>query len=153
MAAVKQAVKIGVRNIIGVKREYAQKAFEHVKGTGIKFYPYVGRVIGIPEVLEGTIEEMIMDAKSFRKMGVDGINLLAYRYKGDPEELMKAVISNAEMDVIVAGSIDSFEKIRKVITLGATLYTIGGAIFEKRFIPGGSIADQVKAIIEFEKTF
>ena len=151
IAAVKQAVKMGVRNIIGVKREYAQKAFEYVKGTGIKFYPYVGRVIGIPEVLEGTIEEMIMDAKNFRKMGVDGINLLAYRYKGDPEELMRAVISNAEMDVIVAGSIDSFERIRKVITLGASLYTIGGAIFEKKFVPGGSIADQVKAIIGFER--
>ncbi len=151
IATVKQAVKMGVKNIIGVKKEYAEKAFQLIKGSGIKFYPYVGRVVGIPETLEGSIEEIVEDVRRFHKMGVDGINLIAYRYTGDPEELMRAVIKVAEMDVIVAGSINSFERIRRVITSGASLYTIGSAIFEKKFVPGKSIADQIKAILEFEK--
>ena len=151
IAAVKQAMKMGVKNIIGVKKEYAEKAFQLIKGSGVKFYPYVGKVIGIPETLEGSIDEMIEDAKRFYEMKVDGINLLAYRYTGDPEELMRAIIKATEMEVIVAGSINSFKRIRKVITSGASLYTIGSAIFEKKFVPGGSIADQIKAILEFEK--
>lgn len=150
LTAVKQAMKMGVQNIIGVKSEYAEKAFKIIGGSA-KFYPYVGRVIGIPEVLEGSAEEMIEEAKRFKKMGVDGINLLAYRYKGDAEKLMEEVIKSVNMDVIVAGSIDRFERIRKVIETGARFYTVGGAIFEKRFVPGGSIADQIKAILDFER--
>ena len=150
ITAVKQALKMNVRNIIGVKSEYAEKAFRII-GSAAKFYPYVGRVIGIPEVLEGSVEEMIEEARKFEKMGVSGINLLAYRYTGDPEELMRRVIKSVKIDVIVAGSIDRFERIKKVIESGASLYTVGGAIFEKKFVPDGSIADQIKAILEFEK--
>lgn len=149
LTAVKQALKMNVKNIIGVKREYAERAFKIVKNA--RFYPYVGRVIGIPEVLEGSIEEMINDAKTFEKMGVDGINLLAYRYVGDPERLMVDIIKSVSIDVIVAGSINSFERIKKVVEAGASMYTIGGAIFERRFVPGGSISDQIKAVLEFEK--
>ncbi|MEM1990351.1 MAG: hypothetical protein QW782_06935 [Candidatus Bathyarchaeia archaeon] len=150
LTAVKQAMKMGVKNIIGVKSEYAEKAFNIIGGSA-KFYPYVGRVIGIPEILEGEVEEMIEEAERFEKMGVDGINLLAYRYKGDPEKLMERIIKSVNIDVIIAGSIDGFERIRKVIEAGASLYTIGGAIFERKFVQGGSIADQIKAILEFEK--
>jgi hypothetical protein len=151
LAAVRQAMKIGVKNVIGVKREYAEKAF-NILGRKVKFYPYVGRVIGIPEVLEGSIEEMVNDARMFEKMGVDGINLLAYRYVGDPDKLMREVIKSVNIDVIVAGSINSFDRIRKVVVAGARLYTIGSAIFERNFVPSGGISDQIKAILEFEKT-
>jgi len=149
LAAIRQAMKIGVKNVIGVKREYAEKAFKMIHDA--KFYPYVGRVIGIPEVLEGGVEEMVNDAKRFEEMGVDGINLLAYRYTGDPEKLMKEVIESVDIPVIVAGSINSFDRIERVVSAGASLYTIGSAIFERKFVPGGSISDQIKAILEFEK--
>ncbi|MEM3921295.1 MAG: hypothetical protein QXG25_00185 [Nitrososphaerota archaeon] len=149
LTAVKQALKMGVKNIIGVKSEYAEKAFTIARGT--RFYPYVGRVKGIPEILEGSIEEIIEDAKKFEKMGVDGINLLAYRYTGDPEKLMKEVIKSVNIEVIVAGSIDRFERIKRVIEAGARFYTIGGAIFEKKFVPAGSIRDQIEAVLNFEK--
>jgi putative N-acetylmannosamine-6-phosphate epimerase len=109
-------------------------------------------VVGIPEVLEGSIEEMVNDARMFEKMGVDGINLLAYRYVGDPDKLMREVIKSVNIDVIVAGSINSFDRIRKVVVAGARLYTIGSAIFERNFVPSGGISDQIKAILEFEKT-
>ncbi|MEM2026187.1 MAG: hypothetical protein QXT06_04965 [Candidatus Bathyarchaeia archaeon] len=150
LTAVKQAMKMGVQNIIGVKSEYAEKAFKLISG-GVKFYPYVGRVIGIPEILEGRVEEMIEEARKFESMGVDGINLLAYRYRGDPEKLMEKVIKSVNIPVIVAGSIDRFERIKKVIETGARFYTVGGAIFERKFVPEGSISDQIKAILEFEK--
>ena len=151
MAAVKQAVKMGVKNVIGVKREYAERAYRILSGIrGVRFYPYVGRVIGIPEVLEGGIGEIVEDAKRFEAMGVDGINLLAYRYVGDPEELMREVINSVGIDVIVAGSINSFDRIEAVLRAGAGLYTIGTAIFERKFVPGGNLADQVRAVLEFE---
>lgn len=149
LTAVKQALKMGVRNIIGVKSEYAEKAFTIIRGAS--FYPYVGKVKGIPEILEGRIEEIIEDAKKMEKMGVDGINLLAYRYTGDAEKLMSDVIKSVNVDVVVAGSIDRFERIKKVIEVGASFYTIGGAIFEKKFVPGGSVRDQIEAVLDFEK--
>ena len=53
---------------------------EIIAGTGVRFYPYVGEVIDHPCLLRGTIEEVAQAARDAEEPGVDGINLLAYRY-------------------------------------------------------------------------
>src|SRR6188472_3788643 len=53
---------------------------EIIAGTGIKFFPYVGRVVGHPCLLRGSIQEIADDARRAQALGLDGVNLLAYRY-------------------------------------------------------------------------
>lgn len=151
LAAARKAVEMGVMNIIGVRGEYAKPVSDMLKGTGVKFFPYVGRVTGIPEVLTGSIVEIVQEARKMEVLGADGINLLAYRYKGDVDRLMTAVVNAVKIKVLVAGSIDSFERIVKVVGKGASLYTIGSAIFDRKFVPGGSIRDQIAAILRHEE--
>src|SRR5947209_18949371 len=65
---------------------------EIIEGLGMRFFPYVGRVVGHPCLLRGTIEEVAQDARRAEALGVDGINLLAYRYDGDVDALVEAVL-------------------------------------------------------------
>jgi len=53
---------------------------EILAGTGIRFFPYVSQIVGHPCLLRGSIEEIVADTERAAALGVDGINLLAYRY-------------------------------------------------------------------------
>src|SRR3954447_8335693 len=85
---------------------------EILAGTGVKLWPYVGRIVGHPCLLRGSVEEIAADTRRAAELGVDGINLLAYRYDGDVEALVRAVVGATELPVICAGSVDSVERIR-----------------------------------------
>ena len=78
-----------------------------IAGTGIKFFPYVGQIVDHPCLLRGTIAEIAEDARRAEALGVDGINLLAYRYDGDVDALVEAVVGATSLPVIAAGSVDS----------------------------------------------
>jgi 4-hydroxythreonine-4-phosphate dehydrogenase len=78
---------------------------------------------------------------------VDGIDLLAYRYTGDAEELLDAVVRAVEIPVISAGSVGTLERIRRVLAAGAAGFTIGTAIFDCRIVPGGTLEDQIRAVL------
>jgi len=45
----------------------------------MKYFPYVGRIVGHPCLLRGSIDEICEDARRVEQQGADGINLLAYR--------------------------------------------------------------------------
>ena len=62
-----------------------------IEGTGIRFFPYVGEIVGHPCLLRGGIDAIAEDARRAEAAGVDGINLLAYRYDGDVPALVRAV--------------------------------------------------------------
>src|SRR3954452_16831208 len=47
---------------------------EILAGTGVKFWPYVGQIVGHPCLLRGAIDEIVADAKRAAELGVDGIN-------------------------------------------------------------------------------
>ena len=85
---------------------------EILAGTGVKFWPYVGQIVGHPCLLRGSIDEIVADTERAAELGVDGINLLAYRYDGDVEALTRAVVGATDLPVICAGSVDSAERIR-----------------------------------------
>ena len=50
---------------------------EILAGTGVKFWPYVGQIVGHPCLLRGTLDEIVADTERAAALGVDGINLLA----------------------------------------------------------------------------
>jgi phosphoribosylformimino-5-aminoimidazole carboxamide ribonucleotide (ProFAR) isomerase len=98
--------------------------------------------------LRGTIDEIVTDGKRKEALGIDGINLLAYRYDGDVEGLITSLLKSVKVPVIVAGSIDSYERVDRMKKLRVDGFTIGGAILDKKFVPSGSLSDQIKAVLK-----
>ena len=121
---------------------------EILAGTGVKFFPYVGRIVGHPCLLRGSIEEIVGDAERAAALGVDGINLLAYRYDGDVEALVRAVVGATEFPVICAGSVDSVERIRALDDCGAWAFTIGTAALDGVLVEGADLRGQLEAALE-----
>ena len=80
--------------------------------------------------------------------GVGGLDLLAYRYDGDVERLVRSVVASVEVPVIAAGSVDSEEKIRTLADAGVWGFTVGSAIFEGKFAHhGASTREQVETVL------
>ena len=121
---------------------------EILEGTGVKFMPYVGRIVGHPCLLRGSIEEIVADTERAAALGVDGINLLAYRYDGDVEALTRAVVGATDLPVICAGSVDSVERIRALEACGAWAFTIGTAALDGALVEGAPLSGQLQAALE-----
>ncbi len=122
---------------------------ELCKIHNIKYMPFVGKVDKRPSVLEGSVEDMINEAESYIKKGAFGVDLLAYRYKGDAQKLIEEFMSRVKIPVCIAGSINSYERIECVKNAGAWSLTIGGAFFENKF--EGDFNQQVDKIFDWIK--
>jgi len=146
---VEKAIRVGADYLIGGMPKFARKTLEYLKEkkADLNFFPYIGKVIGHPCVLEGSIDEIVNNGVEFEKIGVHGINLLLYRYTGDVNLLLDRAIENLKIPLVVAGSIDNFEKIDQMKRKNVWVFTIGGAILEKKFAPKKSIKEQVTAVL------
>jgi phosphoribosylformimino-5-aminoimidazole carboxamide ribonucleotide (ProFAR) isomerase len=109
----------------------------------VRFFPYVGRIVGHPCLLRGSVEEIVADTERAAALGVDGINLLAYRYDGDVDALVEAVVSATDLPVICAGSVDSAERIRALAGHGVWAFTIGTAALDGVLVPGAPLGEQL----------
>ena len=116
----------------------------------IKYFPFCGEIYDRPSVLDGTIDEIVADAKKIEKAGANGFDLLAYRYKYSDKvnELVLAVKNAVDIPIVSAGSINSFDRLQQTIDQGVWGFTIGGAFFEKKFEPDGSYRDNVMAVLK-----
>jgi hypothetical protein len=123
--------------------------FEFLKGKPIKYAPFCGKVSGHPSVLEGSIEEIIAEGRKLQALGIDAVDLLAYRHVDDPEALATAFIKAITVPVILAGTVDSFDRIERVKAMGAWGFTIGSAFFSGKFVKGGSFPAQVAAVAQY----
>ena len=124
-----------------------------IAGSPVRYFPFPGRVIGHPSLLRGTVPEI---AESARRLGatpgVHGLDLLAYRYDGDVEALVAAVVAAAGVPVIAAGSISTEAQIRRLAALGVWGFTVGTAIFERRFAAQDtSFRAQVDALLKISR--
>jgi hypothetical protein len=120
---------------------------EILAGTGVRFFPYVGQIIGHPCLLRGSLEEIVADTQRAASLGVDGINLLAYRYDGDVEALVRAVVEAGDLPVICAGSVDSVERIQALDGAGAWAFTIGTAALDGVLVDGAPLTGQLEAAL------
>ena len=118
---------------------------EYLKDKPVKYYPFPGHVHSHPSILDGTVEEIVQHTRDMEAKGVDGMDLLTYRYTGDAPALLKEVVAATHLPIVSAGSIDSCDRIDEVRDTGAWGYTIGTAFFEKKFIPDGSFQDNMMA--------
>lgn len=147
MAGAKLAVECQFDYLIGTL--FYQSVYEYLKQQKKKYFPFCGRVTGHPSIIEGTIQDAIDDGKKMEKLGVEGFNLLAYRFTGDPEQLMQEFIQSVSAPVIIAGSINSFARLDRMKELNPWAFTIGSAFFDKQFVPGGSFREQIVSAIEY----
>jgi len=146
LRSAKMGIELGVDNLIG--GTYVRQTLPLLQDTNIKYFPYIGKVIGHPCLLRGTIEEITRDARTVEDLGANGIDLLAYRYDGNPEHLIRTVQEAVRIPLIIAGSINSLERVRKMTELDVWAFTIGSAIFDKKFIPSGTLSDQITVVLK-----
>lgn len=119
---------------------------DYLKDKPIGYYPFPGRILGHPSILDGTIDEIVAHARELESYGVQGLDLLTYRYTGNARSLLSQVVQSTHIPVISAGSIASFERIAEVWDSGAWGFTIGSAFFEKKFVPEGSFEENILAV-------
>lgn len=142
LRSIAAAVDIGVDWVLG--GTHADEGLQAIGNAPVKYCPFPGRVIGHPSLLRGTIDEIAHSAHDLTaRDGVYGLDLLAYRYDGDVEAMIAAVLERASGPVIAAGSVDSVERINTLGRLGVWGFTIGGAIFEGRLPAGPSVREQL----------
>ena len=146
VASARAAVALGVDVLMGGTRPEA--VLPELRGSGIRYYPFPGRIVGHPSVLEGTAEEITASARRIAAMeGVHGLDLLAYRFAGDVPALIADVCAAVGKPVVVAGSIDRRERIAAVVNGRAAGFTVGTAALDGAFpadTPG--LSAQLKAI-------
>lgn len=123
---------------------YFKSIAEYCKSKGIRYMPFVGEIEGRPSVLKGKIEEIVREAGEIIGNDLFGIDLLGYRYEGDPVELNRNVVLQTKGNVCLAGSIDSYERIEEVKRINPWGFTIGSAFFEKKF--GDTIPEQIARV-------
>ncbi len=146
LASARAAAEIRPDYVIG--GTLIEPVQEILAGTGIKFFPYVGQIVGHPCLLRGSIPEIAEDARRAEALGVDGINLLAYRYDRDVNALVEAVVGATALPVIAAGSVDSAGRIRALAQRGVWAFTIGTAALDGVLLPGEPLDAQLRYALE-----
>jgi hypothetical protein len=148
-ASARVAAELGVDVLMGGTRPPV--VLPILAGTGIRYYPFSGEIVGHPSVLTGTADTIVESACRLASLdGVHGLDLLAYRFQGDVPDLIDRVCrAVAPKPVVVAGSIDRLERIAAVIAAGAAGFTIGTAALDGAF-PARStrLVDQLTFIAE-----
>ncbi len=146
-ASARMAVDLGVDVLMGGARP--DEVTPIIGGTTIRYYPYPGEVVGHPCVLAGTVETTVESARRLLATpGVHGLDLLAYRFAGDAEALMRAVCQAAAgRPVVVAGSLDRAERLAAVVAAGASAFTVGTAALENVFPCAPRLTDQLAYIL------
>ena len=120
---------------------------EFCKCNNLKYMPFVGKITGRPSVLEGTVEDMIKEANAYIAKGVYGIDLLGYRYTGNPFILNREFVAGVKAPVCIAGSINSYERLQEIKEIAPWSFTIGGAFFENKF--AGTFEEQINEVCRF----
>jgi hypothetical protein len=135
------AVEAGVDILMGTV--YFDSILGFLKDKPIHYYPFPGHIFSHPSIMDGDIDEIVTHARFLQSKGVQGMDLLSYRYVGDAYCLLREVVKATNVPIVSAGSIDSYKRLAEVWKAGAWGFTIGSALFDKKFAPGGSFLDNI----------
>ena len=147
LRAIEAGLELGVDLLLGGTQVDAALAL--IGGADVRYCPFPGTIVGHPSVLAGTHEEIVAHAVELAALdSVWGLDLLAYRFAGDADALMRDTIAAVTKPVIVAGSVADTDRIARIAAAGAWGFTVGSAAFDARFVPGAGLLDQLHAVIE-----
>jgi hypothetical protein len=144
LAGAKLAVEAGFDILMGTV--FYDSIHQYLKDKPIRYFPFPGHVYSHPSILDGSIEDIVKHTRFLESQGVQGMDLLTYRYTGDAPQLLREVVKATSVPIVSAGSIASYQRIAEVWDAGAWGFTIGTACFEKKFVPDGTFADNVQAV-------
>lgn len=144
--AANLAVECGIEYLTGTI--CFDSIIDLVKHEDIKYFPFFGNIYGHPVTLGGELDKIVDHGKELKDKGVDGLDLVAYRYeKGERiSELIERCAKEIGIPIILAGSIDNWEKIENANQSGIWAFTIGSAFFDKKFARNQSFKDQLIAV-------
>lgn len=144
LAGARAAIECGFDLLMGTK--YSPAIHSLCRTHGLRYMPFAGRISGRPSILEGSVEELLDEARQLAAAGVDGIDLLGYRALEDPDSLILEFVRRSPLPVCVAGSIDCLERLDTLRSCRPWAFTIGGAFFEHRF--GQPFTQQIETVCE-----
>lgn len=142
------ALACGVDILMGTV--YSEKIHNFCQEHDLKYMPFVGDITERPSILNGSIDGMVAEAQTYLDKGVFGIDLLGYRYTGNPLALNQALVSQLAAPICLAGSVDSYERLQEVKDTNPRFFTIGSAFFEQRF--GETFEEQIDRVCDFMMT-
>lgn len=127
---------------------YDKELHEKLRECGTEYWPFVGKTPGIPGQIIKSMDEIIEDARFAVQMGVDGLSCPAYMHGEYTGEEIVAAIHKAVPDIpiMVAGRVVCPDQMKALIPAGATLFTIGGALFSRNFVPEGDFRANVQKL-------
>jgi len=146
LEAAKLALECGVDYLTGTI--FYDSILKLVKDRDIKYFPFFGNIYGHPVILGGRIDEIVRHGKELERKGVDGLDLVAYRYEdiGKVKELVHRCAEEISIPLISAGSINGWERVEQTNAYGVWAFTIGSAFFDRKFVPEGSFKEQIMAV-------
>lgn len=147
LAGAKLAVECGVDILMGTC--FFDSVHDYCKAHQLKYMPFVGEIYNRPSILTGTVESMLAQIQHYKQKGVYGIDLLGYRYTGNAELLNQTLVSQSELPIIIAGSIDSTQKLDEMKRISPFAFTIGSAFFEHKF--GNGFMEQINFVCDYLK--
>jgi hypothetical protein len=143
------AADIGVDRLLGGTD--VEAILKTVADTGVAYYPFPGFPIGHPTRLGGSAADIAAHCAAFVSKGCAGADLLAFRAtSADPLDLVRAARGALGRDkaLVVAGSVNSAERIAALQEAGADAFTIGTAIFDRSFSPRkGDLRGQLQDVL------
>ncbi len=145
LAGARTAASCGCDILMGTA--YSDSIHAFCRESMIKYMPFVGKVLGRPSVLKGSIDSMIDEAKRCLEKGVFGFDLLAYRYEGASSELIRRFVNEVDAPVCIAGSVDREARLEELREIQPWGFTVGGAFFDRRF--GESFPQQIDQVISY----
>jgi hypothetical protein len=144
LAGARLAVEAGFNGLMGTV--YFDSIHAYLKDKPVEYYPFPGHVYGHPSILDGPIEAIVEHSCGLEEKGVEGLDLLAYRYTGDAPRLLREVVDAVKIPVVSAGSVATFDRIAQICAARAWGFTIGSAFFEAAFLPGCSFKENMMAV-------
>jgi hypothetical protein len=133
-SSISAAAELNVDRVLG--GQDIAFAVESLGPTSTNYYPFAGKPAGHPTKLFGDAGLVEEQCRMVCEEGCAGVDLLAYRAEeADPLDLVRAARRGLGSNgmLIVAGSVDSADRIQAIEDAGADAFTIGSAIFEDRF--------------------
>lgn len=128
-----RAAEAGIDRVLG--GAHAGPVVHELAGSAVQYFPFAGAVGGHPTQLWGTVETIVDSARRLTDLGVDGVDLLAYRFNGDAPALTEAVVRATGLPIVAAGGIHSDEQISALARAGVWGFTMGTAMFDGSYRP------------------
>ncbi len=131
---------------------YYESVHKLLKDANVKYYPFSGHVWDNPSKLGDSVEGIAESGMQLQSKGVDGTDILAYRFIGDNvEELIESFMKSVTFPVVIAGSIDSRERLDYMKRIKPAGITMGSALFAKKFVPNGTFCENLEYVVQYLK--